>query len=336
MNLIDWFLNLFRDPVSAAAFVADPDRELHQAGFGNVSAAQVQAVAATVAPAAVMHGGGDPVLGLQQAVAQTHGIAFAPQRQTDLWSNNDTLSHNDTRFMSPETNMVNHAGQDQQQGVGNFDLDFGDITLGNKTTNTATDGGVVNTGTAGHIDATSVEGDGNVVGDGNRNVNTGDIDHSNVNMGEHNRLDDSGDQTAGGNVVSGNHGPVINDVDMSGGNGGGAAGGHGGGGLIGLGNDGGNAAGGAGGSGGGIVINDSDTTTSHVDGNQTTVGGIDGGVSGGISGGASIEDDHSIDHSVHNSVDNSVQDHSVDNSGQVHTDIDAHTDVHTDVDAGLF
>ncbi|GAT10694.1 hypothetical protein RMCN_3827, partial [Mycolicibacterium novocastrense] len=40
MNLIDWFLNLFRDPVSAAAFVADPDRELHQAGFGNVSAAQ--------------------------------------------------------------------------------------------------------------------------------------------------------------------------------------------------------------------------------------------------------------------------------------------------------
>ena len=63
-----------------------------------MTAAQVQAVAATVAPAAVIHGGGNPVQGLQQAVAETHGIAFAPQHvfapETDF-SNNDTLSHND-------------------------------------------------------------------------------------------------------------------------------------------------------------------------------------------------------------------------------------------------
>ncbi|KUH95969.1 hypothetical protein, partial [Mycobacterium sp. IS-3022] len=239
-----------------------------------------------VAPAAVVHGGGDPVVGLQQAVAQTHGIAFAPQRQTDLWSNNDTLSNNDTRFLSPETNTVNHAGEDQQQGIGNVGLEFGDITFGDKTTNTATDGGVVNTGTAGDIDATNVEGDGNVVGDDNENVNTGDIEDSNVNIGEDNEIDDSGDQSAGGDIISDNEGPVINDVDMSGGSGGGAVGGDGGGGLIGVGNDGGNATGGAGGAGGGIVINDADSSTTNVDGNQTTVGDIDGGVSGGISGGS--------------------------------------------------
>ncbi|ODQ91535.1 IniB N-terminal domain-containing protein [Mycolicibacterium flavescens] len=258
MNLIDWFLNLFRDPVAAAAFVTDPDRELHQAGFGSVSAAQVQAVAATVAPAAVLHGGGNPVVGLQQAVAQTHGIAFTPQRQTEALSNNDMLSNNDTRLLSPETNTVNHAGQDQQQGVGNVSLDFGDITFGNKTSNTATDGGVVNTGTADDIDTTNVEGDGNVVGDDNDGNVTGDIDTddgSPVIIGDANDVDND-TQQAGGDIVQDNEAPVINDVDMSGGSGGGAVGGDGGGGLIGIGNDGGDAIGGAGGSGGGIVIND--------------------------------------------------------------------------------
>src|SRR4029078_10018394 len=116
----------------------------------------------------------------------------------------------DTRFLSPETNMSNTTGEDSQQGVGNFDLDFGDITLGDKTTNTANDGGVVNTGTAGDIDTTNVEADGNVVGYDNENVNTGDIDDSNVNIGEDNDIDDSGDQPAGGDIVSDNDGPVIN------------------------------------------------------------------------------------------------------------------------------
>ncbi|MCV7302325.1 hypothetical protein H7J93_22130 [Mycobacterium barrassiae] len=326
-NIIDWILDLFRDPVRAQEFITDPSRSMAAANLSNVSAAQMQAVAATVAPAAVLHGGGDPVVGLQQAVAQTHGIAFAPQRQTEALSNNDTLSHNDTRFMSPETHVANTAGEDQQQGVGNFSLDFGDITFGDKTTNTANNGGVVNTGTAGDIDATNVDGDGNVVGDDNENVNTGDIDDSNVNIGEDNEIDDSGDQTAGGDIISDNDGPVINDVDMSGGDGGGAVGGDGGGGLIGIGNDGGNASGGAGGSGGGIVIND--TTT--VGGNQTTVSDVDADVLGGVSGGVS-SGDSSVDNSIDDSVDNSGQDLSVDNSNQVTTVVD----VDNTVDAGLF
>jgi hypothetical protein len=324
-NVIDWLLDLFRDPVRAQEFIADPARSMAAANVSNVSAAQMQAVAATVAPAAVLHGGGDPVFGLQQAVAQTHGIAFAPQRQTDL------LSNNDTRFMSPETHLANTAGEDQQQGVGNFDLDFGDITFGDKTSNTATDGGVVNTGTAGDIDTTNVEGDGNVVGDDNENVNTGDIDDSNVNIGEDNDIDDSGDQTAGGDIISDNDGPVINDNDMSGGSGGGAVGGDGGGGLIGIGNDGGNATGGAGGSGGGIVIVDNDTTS--VGGNQTTV---DGDASGDVSGGFAVVDNSGQDNAVDNSIDNSGQDHSVESSVDNSTQVSTSLDVDNSVDASLF
>ena len=75
-NVVDWILDLFRDPVQAQAFIADPDKSMPTAGVQNVSAAQVNAVAASVAPAAVIQGGGNPVHGLQQAVAQTHGIAF--------------------------------------------------------------------------------------------------------------------------------------------------------------------------------------------------------------------------------------------------------------------
>ena len=87
-NVIDWILDLFRDPVQAQALIDDPNRSMQNAGVQNVTAAQVQAVAATVAPAAVIHGGGNPVHGLQQAVAETHGIALVPQ--TQAFSNNDT------------------------------------------------------------------------------------------------------------------------------------------------------------------------------------------------------------------------------------------------------
>src|SRR4051812_32783148 len=113
-NVIDWILDLFRDPMQAQAFVNDPDRAMANAGVQGVTAAQVNAVAATVAPAAMIHGGGNPVHGLQQAVAETHGIAFTPQYaptfapETQAFSNNDTLSHNDV--LSP------NAGHDVQQG----------------------------------------------------------------------------------------------------------------------------------------------------------------------------------------------------------------------------
>ena len=283
-TLLDYILDLFRSPAVAANFVQDSDGALRAAGLGNVSASQFAAVAASAAPAGVLLGGGDPIQGLQHAVANYHSIpaAFSPQTafapRTDFASNNDTqlASNNDTSLFSPDQN----AGSNAQQGA--FNLGFGDITLGDKTTNTATDGAVVNTGTAGSIDTTSVRGNGNVVGEGN-SANTGYIDggsHSPIIIGEGNdtKVTDTS-QHAGGDIITGNEGTVIKDNDMSGGHGGsaGASGGSSGGGLlgVGIGNGGNESTAGSGGSGGSIIINDtsSHSTSSTVGGNQTTAGG---------------------------------------------------------------
>jgi hypothetical protein len=328
MNLIDYILNLFRspEPEVARAFVNNPVQAASTATGQAVTAAQLQTAYTAVAPVSAAYGGGDPIVGMQRAVANHNNLEFEPTRvlspDTEIASRNNAefLSNNDPQVLSP------HAGESVQQGGVN--LDFSDMTFGDRVE--ASDGSVVNTGTAGDIDNTNVKGDGNVVGDDNENVNTGDIEDSNVNIGEGNEIDDRGDITAGGDVIKDNEGPVINDVDMSGGDGGDAVGGDGGGGLIGIGNDGGGAAGGAGGPGGGIVINTNDTTTNNVDGNQTTVDS-GGGDIGSVSGGTNTED-NSVDNSTDNSVDNSGQDNSVDNSGQVNTTVD----VDTTVDAGLF
>jgi hypothetical protein len=332
-NVLDFILDLFRDPVQAEAFINDPGRSMASAGVQNVSAAQVNAVAASVAPAAVIQGGGNPVHGLQQAVAQTHGIAFVPEPQhafapqTQAFSNNDTLSHNaafsnnDTLSHNDVLSPDQHSGANSQ--VGGFNLGFGDITLGGDH-NEASDGSVINTGTAGDIDATNVKGDGNVVGD-NNTANTGKIEDSNVNLGDNGKIDDRGDITAGGDVIKDNEGPVVNDVDMSGGGGGNAS--AGGGGLIG----GGNAAGGTGGSGGGLVINDNDTTT--VGGNQTNTK-----VGGDVSGSGGIRTDNSEDNdttTTTTTTDNSGQDNSTtDNSGQVNTNVDVSNEVEANVGGG--
>ncbi len=240
LSLIDWILDLFRSEDAARAFVAAPEQSLRDAGLAGVTAAQVSAVAATAVPGLVL-GGGDPIVGLQRAVANQYGFApayaptFAPSPtfapQTDL------ASHNDTSLLSPSQD----AGANAQQGA--FNLGFGDITLGDKTSNTATNGGVV---VGGDSSGDIVSGDGAVLGNGN-DVNNGHVwagTGSNIAIG-HGEIDDSGTTATGGSsVISDNSGPVFHDVDASAGNGGGAASG---GSLIGLGgghNSGGNAGGG--------------------------------------------------------------------------------------------
>ncbi|AQT78390.1 hypothetical protein B1R94_02785 [Mycolicibacterium litorale] len=263
LSLIDWILDLFRNEDAARAFVAAPEQTMRDAGLAGVSAAQVSAVAATAVPGLVL-GGGDPIVGLQRAVSNQYGFApayqpsfepvyapsptFAPQ--TDL------ASHNDTSLLSPDQ----AAGANAQQGA--FNLGFGDITFGNKTTNTATDGGVVVDG-PNHGDI--VSGDGAVLGNGN-DVNNGHVwagTGSNVAIG-HGQVDDNGTTATGGStVIKDNGGPVFHDVDASGGNGGGASAG---GSLIGLG--GGHASGGNAG-GGGITVIDGHTSTNS--GNSVSV-----------------------------------------------------------------
>ena len=325
--MIDWILDLFRDPVQAQAFVNDPDRAMANAGVQNVTAAQVQAVAATVAPAAVIHGGGNPVQGLQQAVAETHGIAFTPQHvfapETQAFSNNDTLSHNDVLSNNDPHILSPEAGHDVQQGGVN--LDFGDITFGDKTTNTADHGGVVVNG----------DNDGDILTDGSvkqdgdhNNANTGDIDagdHSPVIVGNGNDVEDNSQETGGGDIIQGNEGPVVKtgDIDTSGGGASGGNGGHGGGILTGGGGDGGAATGGA---GGGVVIAPTQTTTTTAGGDVTNVETHGGDISGNVD--ASHDDNssnsHNTDNSTHDSHDN------IDNS--VHET----TDIHRGVDVDLF
>lgn len=324
-TLIDFILDLFRSPDRAAAFVLDPDQSLRDAGLPNVTAAQLQAVAATAAPAGLVLGGGNPIQGLQQAVASHHNIAsptwspqntFAPQTQTDFASHNNTPIASNNDMFSPDQS----AGANAQNGA--FNLGFGDITLGDKTSNTATDGAVVNTGTSGDIDTTSVKGDGNVVGDDN-NANTGTIltgDHGSTTIGQGNETEiEDNSQHAGGDVVSDNEGPVIKDNDMSGGHGG-NAGADGGGSLIGIGNGGNEANAGGGGGGGSIILTDSHSQSNSgntsVGGNQTSVGHDYG-----------YAQDNSVNTEVETHTDNSVDDHSYTSSSadsSYSTDIGSH------------
>ena len=297
MNIIDFILDLFRNPASATYFVLDPDGALRDAGLPNVTAAQLASVAATAAPAGYALGGGDPIVGLQRAVADHHQLAsnfaspFSPQTSfaptTEFASRNDTdlLSGNNVPVASP----IQDAGANAQNGA--FNLGFGDITLGDKTSNTATDGGVV---VAGENEGDIVSGDGAALGDGNT-MNNGDIlagSGSNVVVGKDNEVEDNS-QTAGGDLID-TDGPVINDVDMSGGNGGGT---DGGGSLLGIG--GGNAVGGAGGNAGGIVIVDSDTSANS----GTQIGG-DYGVE------TNTDSNNSVETNTSTSTETSVEDNS--------------------------
>lgn len=280
-TLIDFILDLFRSPASAASFVIDPDGALRDAGLPNVTAAQLASVAATAAPAGYALGGGDPIVGLQRAVADHHQLAsnfaspfspqtswaptFAPETNTDLLSGNNV----------PVASPVQDAGANAQNGA--FNLGFGDITLGDKSTNTATNGGVVVDGDNG---GDIVSGDGAVLGDGNT-MNNGDIlagSGSNVVVGKDNEVEDNS-KTAGGDLISDNDAPVLNNVDTSGGHGGGA---DGGGSLLGIGS--GNVAGGDGGNGGGIIITDN-----------------------GVNTGTQVHGDNGSDNTEDNSVNTSVE-----------------------------
>ena len=204
--LFDWLLGLTRpgaDPSDVRAFVANPTQAASQAMGTAVTQAQLtQAASAVVAPAA-FYGGGDAVEALQHTVADNNGLTFAPQRT--FAPETDFASHNDTALASGNDIGSPRAGEDVQQGVGNFDLDFDfsrDIN--------ASDGSAVNTGTInGDVDSTSVNGDGNVVGDNNGGANTGDVhagQGSNVQAGgKNNDLDDNShdvNTTAGGDVAT--------------------------------------------------------------------------------------------------------------------------------------
>ena len=330
--LFDWLLGLTRpgaDPNEVRSFVANPTQAASQALGSAVTSAQLtQAASAVVAPAAV-YGSSNPIEALQHTVADNHGLTFAPQPVFAPETNTDFASHND--IGSPR------AGEDVQQGVGNFDLDFDfsrDIN--------ASDGSVVNTGNAGNIDTTNVKGDGNIVGDHNGGANTGDVlagQGSNVQVGgKNNDIHDGGhdvNTTAGGDVAT-NTGSgqttQVGDIDTSGGNAAGGHGGHGGGGLINVGSDGGDGGGAAGGSGGGVIIAPTQNTNSN---NQSAGHDVNNVDASGSHAPVSVGNEHNdtalggdvteVDH-VHGSVDASHDDNSHHQQTEQH--IDTHVDNH--------
>ncbi|MBV8929070.1 MAG: IniB N-terminal domain-containing protein, partial [Mycobacteriaceae bacterium] len=107
-SLIDWILDLFREPDRAQAFVNDPAQAMADAGFSDVSSAQLASVATTAVPSLAL-GDGDPVAGLQQAVSAHYGFdsgvapVWGPQPGWAPFSepSSGLLSGNDTRIASP-------------------------------------------------------------------------------------------------------------------------------------------------------------------------------------------------------------------------------------------
>jgi len=326
-ELLDFLLGIDSPNAKAEdvrAFVNNPTQAASQALGTAVTQAQLtQAASAVVAPAAVQ-GTSNPVQALQHQVAENHGLTFAPEHVFAPETNTAVpiASGNNVPIASPQ------AGHDAQQGVGNVDLDFDfsrDIN--------ASDGSVVNTGTAGDIDNTNVHGSGNVVGDDNIGANTGDVHAgpgSNVQAGGVGNTQTDGDDilSGGGDVISDNEGPVVKtgDIDTSGGNAAGGAGGHGG--ILGDGGDGGGAAGGP---GGGVVISPVQTTSTNTGGGDVTTVDTDGGdISGGVD--ASHDDNSANSHNTDNSTHDSHDDNSTNDSHDA--TVDTHVDVSNDV--GIF
>ncbi|WP_142392641.1 IniB N-terminal domain-containing protein [Mycobacterium sp. 3519A] len=323
-NLVDYIMDLFKDPGKAESFVDNPQAALASIGLGNVSPEQIQAVAAMAAPGGAALPAGQGMSGLQQAVASHHGMpAPAPQHvehtqqgnvaapithtsgpsglsgssqgdvthttyapQANDLSNHETNidSHNSMGdYMSPHMDGV-------QQGGGGFNLgvDVGDVTLGDK--NVASGDGAV--AMSGDNSGSIVSGDGAVLGDGNTVLN-GDIDAgdgSPITFGDGNDTDATS-MKAGGDMISGNDGPVLNGVDT-------------GGGSLGLDN----------------------SHTVYGDENNTDIGGDIGSIGG----------DLDTSHADDNSVDNSSNDYSSGHNVDSHDDNSQHNpNVSTDVSADV-
>ena len=185
-SLVDWVMSLFRDETKAQAFLRNPEGALRDAGLGQCTPAQIHAVAATAAPVVTM-GGGDPVIGLQRAVANHHGVvheafapAFVPQQQVihQEAAHTEGASHTAVAVASPTTIVDNSH---------DVSLAFGDITFGNKTTAVGDGAVAIGGDNAGDV----LSGDGAVKGNGNT-VNNGDIktgDGSPVTIGKDNDVD---------------------------------------------------------------------------------------------------------------------------------------------------
>ncbi|WP_373196779.1 IniB N-terminal domain-containing protein, partial [Mycobacterium marinum] len=77
-SLVDYILSLFRSEDAARSFVASPGQAMTNAGLVNVSPVEISSAAANALPFLNL-GAGDPIGGLQQAVADQYGLASASE-----------------------------------------------------------------------------------------------------------------------------------------------------------------------------------------------------------------------------------------------------------------
>jgi hypothetical protein len=328
-NLVDYIVDLFKDPAKAESFVDDPQGALASIGLGNVTPEQIQAVAAMAAPAGAAMTGGQGMSGLQHAVANHHNIpapassggAAATHPAEHLQQGNVAAPISHTSGASglagsTQGNVTHTAFAPQANDLSTHETNVdshnttGDV-MSPHTEGVQQGGGGFNLGmdfgditlgdkntASGHGVAMSgansgsiVSGDGAVLGHGNT-VNNGAIhtgDGSPVTFGD--GKVDATSMKAGGDLTHGNSGPVLHGVDT-------------GGGSLGLDN----------------------SHTVYGDENNTSIGGDIGSIGGNLD--TSHHDD--------NSVDNSYHDHSTGHNVDSHNDNSQHNpNVHTEVDASL-
>lgn len=160
MSIIDFILNLFRDPVQAASYVADPQASLASAGLSAVTAAQVGAVMPVVAESVASNYGyqsqwvntGNPMHDLSGNLQNYYGAQpdgpniLSPSLLSPR--DNDFMSHNDTDFASHNPIASGNQVMSPSGNVDSFnrgpllDLSFGDLQFGNRDTTAIGDGAV--------------------------------------------------------------------------------------------------------------------------------------------------------------------------------------------------
>jgi hypothetical protein len=201
-----WVESLWSDPDTAARVVANPTQALADAGFGNVTADQLASVEASVAPSALALGQGDPVAGLQSAVADHYGLPLPDPGPPPAWfpTYQPTYQPTPVDYTPGPTYAPTSNTTVNEDNSLHFDPSFnmGDVTLGDKVTaaggSTAIDG--PNFG--------PVASGGSALGTG-ATASSGPIfagEGSNVGIG---RNLQGGNTTVGGDQNIGNRGPII-------------------------------------------------------------------------------------------------------------------------------
>jgi len=193
-SLLDWLLDLLRDPDARAAFLRDPDGYLNECGFHDVSSADVHDALSVISD--------------NDHSSNHHGVHYPPpSHDYDGGSAshylNSYITNNYTTIEEHNTNIDNSVHQ-------NIDTDGGDFhqVIDNDPVVASGDGAVA---AGGDIrDSTVTTGSGNVVGNHNQAV-TGDGNTTAFGSGDattadlgHTNIGDGGAVSIGGDAYGHN------------------------------------------------------------------------------------------------------------------------------------